>query len=387
MTTLRVEPRPLLVITEEMYSYSFGDDHPWVADRAKVAVDVASHFGLLGQFDVSYPHPLDDATLRLVHSQDYIDATRSGAPNPKYGIGTDDNPFNPQLPEAASRIAAGTLDAVKAVFEGVAPRAVNLSGGLHHAFASSMSGFCLYNDAAIAIQWLLDHGLERVAYVDFDAHHGDGVESIFWNDPRVLTISVHESGLYLFPNTGFAKDIGGPNAAGTAVNVALPKDASDDEWLQTIHAIIPPLLKKFRPQFVISQHGADPHRDDPLADLQISINAMARAYHSMREWAESFADGKWVAVGGGGYRMDSVARAWTQVLAAVADIELDLSAKMPDYWESKFGSGVSRTLGDAGVSALIDNFDPHRIVTHCPHPALVQTSGYIFPYWGLRPYG
>lgn len=382
-----VDQKPLLVVTEEMYSYSFGEDHPWLADRTKVTIDVAQHFGLLEEFSISYPLPLDDSVLRLVHTQDYINATRAGLPNEQFGIGTQDNPANPEIAEAASRIAAGTVDAVKAVYTGRAPRAVNLSGGLHHAFASSMSGFCMYNDAAIAIQWLLDQGLERVAYVDFDAHHGDGVESIFWDDPRVLTISIHESGLYLFPNTGFAKDIGGPLAAGTAVNVALPKHASDEEWLQTIHAIVPPLLKKFKPQFVISQHGADPHRDDPLADLKISINAMARAYHSMSVWAQHFADGKWVAVGGGGYRMDSVARAWTQVLAAAANVELDPLAKMPDYWETSFGSDASRTLGDAEVSSAIGTFDPHRIVTHCPNPALIQTSGHVFPYWGLQPYG
>lgn len=375
------QPKPLLFASEEMYRYSLGPQHPMGPDRVAAAMSLAKHFGVLEEFDIECPAPVNTSHLELVHNPDYIAATRAEVPSKRFGLGTDDNPISHGLSTVAARIAGGTLAAARAVWEGRAQRAVNLSGGLHHAFSDSMSGFCMYNDAAIAIRWLLANGAQRVVYLDLDAHHGDGVEKIFWDDPNVLTISVHESGLYLFPGTGYAHEIGGHGAEGTAVNVALPRGVNDEEWLQVIHAVVPPLLKKFRPDFIISQHGADPHRSDPLADLELTIDAMARAYRSVAVWAQQFAGGRWVALGGGGYQVDAVARAWTQVLAAVADVELAASERMPNGWEG------SSTLGDEGACAAIGGFDPTKVMAEMPHAALVQTTRAVFPYWGLPAYG
>lgn len=375
------QPKPLLFASEEMYRYSLGPQHPMGPDRVAAAMSLAKHFGVLEEFDIECPAPVNTSHLELVHNPDYIAATRAEVPSKRFGLGTDDNPISHGLSTVAARIAGGTLAAARAVWEGRAQRAVNLSGGLHHAFSDSMSGFCMYNDAAIAIRWLLANGAQRVVYLDLDAHHGDGVEKIFWDDPNVLTISVHESGLYLFPGTGYAHEIGGHGAEGTAVNVALPRGVNDEEWLQVIHAVVPPLLKKFRPDFIISQHGADPHRSDPLADLELTIDAMARAYRSVAVWAQQFAGGRWVALGGGGYQVDAVARAWTQVLAAVADVELAASERMPNSWEG------SSTLGDEGACAAIGDFDPTKVMAEMPHAALVQTTRAVFPYWGLPAYG
>ncbi|WP_293768432.1 acetoin utilization protein AcuC [uncultured Corynebacterium sp.] len=374
-------PRPLLVDAEEMRRYSLGPEHPMGPDRVHMACEVAEHFGLLDEFDVICPTPLSTSELLRVHSPEYVAATRAEVPAARFGLGTEDNPISHGLSTVASRIAAGTVEACRAVWEGRAPRAVNLAGGLHHAFADSMAGFCMYNDAALGIQWLLDNGAQRVAYLDLDAHHGDGVEKIFWDDPRVLTISVHESGLYLFPGTGFAHEIGGRGAEGTAVNLALPRAADDAEWLQAVHALVPALLAKFRPEFLVSQHGADPHRADPLADLELSLDAMAHAYRSVAVWADTYAAGRWVALGGGGYHLDSVARAWTQVLAAAAGVELDRTARMPDGWHG------SATLGDEGACTSLAEFDPKRLRTEQPPASLVQTSRAVFPYWGLPAYG
>lgn len=375
------QTKPLLFASEEMHRYSLGPGHPMGPDRVAAALSLAKHFGVLEEFDIECPAPLNTSHLELVHSPDYIAATRAEVPSTHFGLGTEDNPISHGLSTVAARIAGGTLAAARAVWEGRAQRAVNLSGGLHHAFADSMSGFCMYNDAAIAIRWLKANGAQRVVYLDLDAHHGDGVERIFWDDPNVLTISVHESGLYLFPGTGYAHEIGGQGAEGTAVNVALPRGVSDEEWLQVIHAVVPPLLKKFRPDFIISQHGADPHRSDPLADLELTIDAMARAYRSVAVWAQQFAGGRWVALGGGGYHVDAVARAWTQVLAAVADVELAASERMPNGWEG------SPTMGDEGACAAIGGFDPTKVMAEKPHTALVQTTRAVFPYWGLPAYG
>ena len=371
----------LLFNTEEMRRYSLGPNHPMAPDRVRLALDVAGHFGLLTHFELACPRAANTSALQLAHTADYIAATRAEVPARRFGIGTEDNPIAHGLSTVAARIAGATLEAARAVWSGHASRAVNLAGGLHHALPDAMAGFCMYNDAAIAIRWLLDNGAARVAYLDLDAHHGDGVEKIFWSDPRVLTISVHESGLYLFPGTGFAHDIGGPGAEGTAVNVALPRNTPDDDWLQVIHSLIPPLLRAFRPDVLITQHGADPHLSDPLADLSVSVEAMGHAYRSVAAWADRFAAGRWVALGGGGYRPDPVARTWTQLLAAVAGVELPAAAPMPAGWVG------SATLGDGVASPGLSEFGPDTVMATRPHPSLVQTSRAVFPWWGLPAYG
>ena len=368
-----------LIDTDEIHNYSLGPEHPMGPDRVDAALALSQQLGILDAFQISQPNVATDEILELVHSKAYIQATRANHPNSKFGIGTADNPVAPGLSDVAGRISRGTLDATRAVWEGTADRAVNLAGGLHHAFPDSMSGFCMYNDAAIAITWLLENtDIERVAYIDFDAHHGDGVEKIFWDDPRVLTISVHESGLYLFPGTGHAHEIGGPNAAGTAINIAVSKNAADNEWLQSIHAVVPAVLQKFGPELIISQHGADPHRDDPLTDLTLSMDAMALAYHSMSSWADQFAGGKWVALGGGGYERASVSRAWTHVLAAVSKQPVDATTKVSS----------ELLMGDECIDRkALELFSPTLVTTSQPSPALIATSRAVFPYWGLQHYG
>lgn len=378
--------KPLLIHSAELLEYSFGADHPMGPDRVRLAMKLADYFGVLELFDVTEPSDDCEEYVKLVHSPDYIAALKSGQPHPESGIGDHEHPVVPELPPIAARIVGATVTATQAVWNGTHNRAVNLAGGLHHAAEHAQRGFCMYNDAAAAIKWLLDNGAQRVAYIDLDAHHGDGVEEIFWNEPRVLTISVHESGLYLFPHTGFAHDIGGVDAAGTAVNIALPKTADDLAWLQAIHGIVPPLLQRFRPEIIISQHGADPHINDPLADLELSINAMAIAYRSVEKWAEKYAGGRWVAVGGGGYYRDSVARAWTQVLATVAQAPLDLQAPLPTGWDETARCATGGFLGDQGAEAALRDFRPERIMTNAPCAPMVATSKSIFPYWGLVPY-
>lgn len=378
--------RPLLIHNEELERYSFGKRHPMGPDRVRFTMQLAAHLGLLQMFEIVEPPPASDALLRLVHTPEYIAALHSGHPAPEFGIGTADNPLVPSLPAVASRIVAGTVAATSAVWTGRAKRAVNIAGGLHHAQAAELSGFCMLNDAAVAIQWLLNHGAHRVAYLDLDAHHGDGVEQLFWDDPRVVTISIHESGLYLFPGTGHAGDIGGPNAYGTAVNVALETNVSDVDWLRCVHSIVPAILQRFRPEIIISQHGADPHREDPLTHLRLSSDALAVAYQSLGRWADRFAFGRWVALGGGGYQRDSVARVWNQVLAAVAGVELDPTAPMPANWENTVGCRASRTLGDLDALAGLGEFDPGHVMTHSADPSMIATSRAVFPYWGLVPF-
>ncbi len=229
--------RPLVLHDDTLERYSFGPEHPMGPDRVRLAMKLSEHFDLLDRVDIAPAPAASEDLLLRIHTPEYLEALKEGRPRPEFGIGDDDHPLAPNLHTIARHVVSGTLEATRAVWEGEVKRAVNLSGGLHHAGPSKQSGFCTFNDAAVAISWLLDHGATRIAYVDLDAHHGDGVEQAFWDDPRVLTISVHESGLYLFPGTGFANDIGGPHAAGTAVNVALPKGTSDIDWLYAVHGI------------------------------------------------------------------------------------------------------------------------------------------------------
>ena len=197
------------------------------------------------------------------------------------------------------------------------------------------SGFCVYNDVAVGIRWLLDQGAERVAYVDVDVHHGDGVEAIFWDDPRVLTISLHETGQILFPGTGFSGDVGGEGAEGSAVNVALPPGTGDAGWLRAFHAVVPDLVREFAPDVLVTQHGCDSHAEDPLAHLMLSVDGQRAAYVALHELAHEVAGGRWVATGGGGYALvDVVPRAWSHLLGVVSGAPLDPETRTPEAWRA-----------------------------------------------------
>ncbi len=207
---------------------------------------------------------------------------------------------------------------------------MNFTGGLHHAMRGKASGFCVYNDIAVGIQWLLDHGAERVAYVDVDVHHGDGVERIFWDDPRVLTISVHETGRALFPGTGWPTDVGGPDAEGSAVNVALPPGLSDAGWLRAIHAVAMPVVRAFRPDVLVTQHGCDTHAEDPLAHFAVTVDAQRAAADSLHRLAHDVCEGRWLALGGGGYEVvDVVPRTWTHLTAIAAHAPIKTTVDGP----------------------------------------------------------
>src|SRR5690606_37779754 len=213
---------------------------------------------------------------------------------------TPDNPVFDGMHEAGALVVGATVAAAEAVWRGEARRAVNIAGGLHHAMPAWASGFCVYNDPAVAIALLLDLGAQRLAYVDVDVHHGDGVQYIFYDDPLVLTISLHETPLALFPGTGFPVETGGAQAPGTAVHVALPPGCGDAGWLRAFHAVVPSVLRAFRPEVIVSQHGCDCHFADPLAHLAVSVDGMHAAYRAVHDLAHELSLGRWVALGGGG---------------------------------------------------------------------------------------
>jgi acetoin utilization protein AcuC len=326
---------------DRLVGYDFGPSHPLNPVRVELTVALARELGVLDRAGVEQV-PVAAAThdeLRLVHAPDYLDAVRRAGeslePDARHGLGTPDNPVFASMHEATSLVAGATLAAARAVHSGTHDHGINVAGGLHHAMAAEASGFCVYNDPAIAIRWLLEQGVERIAYVDLDVHHGDGVQAAFWDEPRVLTISVHESGRTLFPGTGFPDETGGPNAVGAAVNVALPAGTGDDGWLRAVHAVAVPLVRAFRPAYLVSQHGCDTHALDPLANLLVTLDAQRSAHALMHTLAHEVCAGRWVATGGGGYELVRVVpRSWTHLLAEGSGDPLDAELDTPEEWRA-----------------------------------------------------
>jgi acetoin utilization protein AcuC len=390
---------------EKLAGYDFGPRHPLAPIRVKLTIELATAFGLFSreQVTVRAAPPATDAELELVHDPEYIAAVRyagglaadgsNATVDVKkllgHGLGTEDDPVFAGMHEASALVVGSTLAAVRAVWTGEAQHGANVAGGLHHAMRASASGFCIYNDPAVAIAWLLENGAERVAYVDIDVHHGDGVQAAFWNDPRVLTISLHEHPATLFPGTGLPTEIGGPDADGAAVNVALPAGTRDAGWLRAFDAVVPPLLRQFRPQILVSQHGCDTHWSDPLANLELTIDAQRTAHAALHRLAHEVSDGRWLLMGGGGYQLVQVVpRSWTHLLAEAAGQPIDPSSPTPRLWREYVSWTATEpapelmTEGGSGQFASFETgYDPGEPVDQ----AIMATRNAVFPLHGLMP--
>lgn len=384
-----------VVWSTELLDYDFGPHHPMAPLRLEMTWRLAGDLGLVERDEVELvgAEPASDEVLALVHTPDYIDAVRrageTGESDPDHGLGTEDNPVFAGMHDAAARIVGASVTQALAVWRGEADHAVNLAGGMHHAMADHASGFCLYNDAAVAIAALLDAGAQRIAYVDVDAHHGDGVEAAFWDDPRVLTCSIHETGHSLFPGTGHPGDHGGPSARGHAVNVALPPGTSDAKWLRAVESVVPALLRRFAPQMVVSQHGCDAHGLDPLTNLEVSVDAQRRAQDLVHDLAHEVAGGKWLALGGGGYAVARVVpRVWAHLIGVAAHAPVPPEAPVPAVWlehaERVFGFPMPRTMGD-GVTVRVrdwsEGYDPADAVDR----AILAARNAAFEWHDLDP--
>lgn len=380
-----------------LMTYNFGPSHPMSPVRLDLTARLARSLGLLDleHVRVEAPEVAADVELQTVHSSKFIDAVRRVSidptvPDEEHGLGTEDDPAFEGMHEASARLAGGSLLAASAILDGSALHAVNFAGGMHHAARGKASGFCIYNDAALAIQKLLDGGVTRVAYIDVDAHHGDGTESIFWDDPRVLTISLHESGVSLFPGTGFADETGGPLAQGSAVNVALPAGTSDAGWLRAFHAVVPQLVGAFAPEVIVSQHGCDSHRLDPLTHLNISVDGQREAVTAIGQLAERYCEGRWISTGGGGYHVTGVVpRSWSHLIAIAAGRPVPLKTPVPEDWrryvEEKFGVETPALMGDdveLWWRSWEVGFDPNDAIDR----TVMATRKAVFPFHGLDPW-
>ena len=381
-----------------LVEYDFGPSHPLNPIRVELTIALARQMGVLDRSNVTQVGftAADDSQLTLVHTSAYLDAVKeagsTGRADPVHGLGTMDNPVFTDMHDASALVAGGTLAAARAVLEQTHDHAINVAGGLHHAMPAAASGFCVYNDPAIAIAWMLQQGVERVAYVDIDAHHGDGVQAVFWDDPRVLTISIHESGRTLFPGTGFPDEIGGSGAEGTAVNIALPAGTGDGGWLRAFHAVVPPLVRAFAPYVLVSQHGCDSHALDPLTNLLVSLDGQRTAHAAVHGLAHEVCEGRWVATGGGGYELVRVVpRSWTHLLAEAAGAPIEPELDTPDDWRelvherTQTHAPLRMTDGRMPVFASYDGDSLNESTVDPVDAAIRATRDHVFRLHGLTP--
>ncbi len=364
--------QPLLVFGPRSLDYDFGSAHPLTPRRFGPGIDLLRE---LGAEPGLAPEPAPDDELLACHTSPYLSVVKAfsavawngGWLEPEAGIGPGDDPPFPGMHEAAAAVAGGSLAAIEAILRGDVEHALHPGGGLHHAMPDRASGFCIYNDAALAIARARRDDL-RVLYVDLDVHHGDGVEAMHRDDPGVLTISFHETTRYLFPYvSGGPDDVGSGPAAGTVVNVPLPPETGDGAWLAAVTALVPALAAAFRPDVVVSQHGADSHLWDPLAHLRNTTTAMGAAARIVHELAHEHAGGRWLATGGGGYDAYRVVpRSWSLVWLAAA--HHPVPAETPPAWRERWAAEAARY----GQSPLPMTFDDPSTETDAASAAAIE---------------
>jgi len=334
--------------------YDFGPSHPLTPRRFGPGIDLLE---LVGARPGLAPEPAADDELLMCHTARYLAAVKRFSTDPwgppEAGIGPGgDNPSFAGMHKAGAAVAGGSIRAMEAVLRGDVEHAFHPGGGLHHAMPDRASGFCIYDDPALAISRARREEL-RVLYLDFDVHHGDGVQAIHWADPGVLTLSFHESGRYLFPGTGFLGEIGEGDAAGTSLNLTFEPGAGEEAWVSAVSSLVPAVAASFGPDVVVSQHGCDTHAWDPLADLRVTTTAMGEAARLVDRVAHRWAGGRWLSTGGGGYDAYRVVpRVWSLVWLAGA--HLPAPATTPLAWRERWAAEASR-FGQAPLpSAFID---------------------------------
>lgn len=358
----------MLVYGDSFMDYRHSDDHPLQPVRVRLAFELMVALGLTEGATVAPPRPAGDEELRRVHSPGYVELVRrlsdpreaAGIPleaQRRAGFGPGDNPIFEGMHQSCAVIAGAGLVGVEAIGGGEVAHAFNPAGGLHHAMRSRAAGFCVYNDAAVAVAALRARG-HRVAYVDLDVHHGDGTQALFWSDPEVLTVSLHETGRRLFPGTGFPGEVGKGRARGTAANLPYEPGAWDEPWLAGFEAVVPPLLRRFRPSVLVTQDGCDTHLLDPLAHLRCSTRIWPAVGGRLHELAHELCGGRWLALGGGGYAVrEVVPRAWALLFSemverpAAAERLLDPEPFPPDpRTQAAVWSGLERDLGELAAA-------------------------------------
>lgn len=327
------------IYSDDFRGYSFSPDHPFNQLRVTLTHDLLQKSGFISPSQVISPRMATDEEIAFIHTEEYINAVKLAGEGKleksiamTYGLGTEDTPMFPNMHEASALLVGGTLTAVDAVLSGKVKHALNLGGGLHHGFRGKASGFCIYNDSSIAMKYIQKKYGLRVLYIDTDAHHGDGVQWSFYDDPNVCTISLHETGRYLFPGTGAVNERGQGNGYNYSFNVPLDAFTEDESFLDSYRTVVKEVAAYFKPDIILTQNGADAHYYDPLTHLCATMNIYREIPKLAREIANEYCDGRWIAVGGGGYdHWRVVPRAWALIWLEMNNIQ-NISGYLPPEW-------------------------------------------------------
>ncbi|GGC93970.1 acetoin utilization protein AcuC [Thalassobacillus devorans] len=345
------------VYSDAFTQYKFRDDHPFNQLRVQMTKELLELENSLQPEHLLSPRSATEEELALVHSSTYIDAVKkASAGNLKeeegmeFGIGTEDTPMFKGMHEASSLLVGSTLTAIDAVLEGDCEHSLNLGGGLHHGFERKASGFCIYNDGAVGIEYIRKKYGYKVLYVDTDAHHGDGVQWLFYDDPNVCTLSIHETGRYLFPGTGNVTERGLKEGYGYSFNLPIDAFTEDESFLELYESAFKEIVEYFNPDVIVTQNGADAHYFDPLTHLCSTMQIYERIPKLAHELAHKHCEGRWIALGGGGYDIWRVVpRAWAQIWKTMTTgkpFSGNLPAKWIEKWQKKSPVDLPSTWHD-----------------------------------------
>lgn len=341
----------IFIYSPEQLQYKFSNDHPFNHKRLELTIDLLKNIGALTDEHIVSARTATDEEIALAHDEKYISIVKKagqGLITPEqganYGLGTEDTPIFENMHEASALLVGGTLQAVDFVMQGKSRHALNLGGGLHHGFHGKASGFCIYNDSSIAIRYMQEKYNARVLYVDTDAHHGDGVQWAFYDEPNVCTFSIHETGRYLFPGTGNVTERGNGQGYGTSFNFPIDAFTEDDSYLMIYEKALTEVFEYFKPDVVLTQNGADSHYFDPLTHLYGTMKIYREIPKLAHKLAHEYCDGRWIAVGGGGYDIWRVVpRAWSYIWTEMNDLPAP-TGPLPKEWLNKYQPQAPVTL-------------------------------------------
>jgi len=365
------------VFSDELLNYKFSNHHPFNQFRLKLTVDLLNKLNALAPEQIVPPKMASEEELALIHDRSYIEAVKKAGQGQllneiaeNYGLGTEDTPIFSNMHEASSLLVGGTLTAVDQVMTGKALHALHLGGGLHHGFRGKASGFCIYNDSSVAIKYLQEKYNARVLYVDTDAHHGDGVQWSFYDDPNVCTLSIHETGRYLFPGTGNINERGQGRGYGYSFNIPVDAFTEDESWLHAYTQSIKEVAEFFKPDVILTQNGADSHYYDPLTHLSATMKIYREIPKLAHEIAHQYCNGKWIAVGGGGYDIWRVVpRAWALIWLEMTE-NSNCYGSLPEEW-------LNQWQKESPVILSKEWDDPDDLYTPIPRKAEISEKNLL----------
>lgn len=362
----------VFIYSKEQLNYSFSEEHPFNQKRIILTLDLLKKIQAIEEKHIVPPRSATDEEILLIHDEKFVNAVKKASKEELslsmgnvYGIGTEDTPIFPNMHEASALLVGGTLTAVDEVMSGRATRALNLGGGLHHGFKGRASGFCVYNDSSVAIKYIQEKYKAKVLYVDTDAHHGDGVQWTFYDDPSVCTLSIHETGRYLFPGTGKVTERGNGKGYGTSFNFPIDAFTEDESFLTIYKTAMEEVTKHFKPDVILTQNGVDAHYFDPLTHLYGTMNIYKEIPKIAREMANQYCDGRWIAVGGGGYDIWRVVpRAWSHLWLEMSG-QAQPTGPLPKEW-------LTQWQKEAPVSLIPTWEDPNPLYQSVPRKQEIE---------------